>query len=112
MQDGHDDFQRRLVHLRMLANRNTAPIIADSDRAIGMNRDTDRVAVLSESLVDGVINDFVNQVMQPAKVGAADIHAGSAPYRFKPLENLDVFCVVCLLFLDDLCHVRCYLPGM
>jgi hypothetical protein len=41
-------------------------------------------------LVHRVVDDLGRQVMQSRLVGAADIHARTAPDRLQPLENLDV----------------------
>ena len=48
------------------------------------------VAVAGEGLVDGVVDDLVDQVVQAARTGGADVHAGALAHRFEAFENLDV----------------------
>ena len=43
-----------------------------------------------DRLVHRVVEDFGDQMVQRALVGAADIHAGPAADRLQPLEDLDV----------------------
>ncbi len=43
-----------------------------------------------DRLVHRVVEDLGRQVVQRMLVGAADIHAGAAPDRFQPLQDLDV----------------------
>ena len=44
----------------------------------------------AERLVDRVVDDLADQVVQPALVGAADVHAGTAANRLQPFQDLDV----------------------
>jgi hypothetical protein len=41
-----------------------------------------------------VVNDFVDQVVQTALVGAADIHTGTAAYRFTSAKDVDRFGII------------------
>jgi len=41
-------------------------------------------------LVDAVVDDLVDQVMQPSLIGAADVHAGPLPNGLHTLQHLDV----------------------
>ena len=43
-----------------------------------------------ERLVDRVVDDFVNEVMQAADAGVADVHAGAFADRFEAFEDLDL----------------------
>ena len=49
----------------------------------------DRVAVAAERFVDRVVDDFADEVVQTALIGAADIHARPAADGFEPFEHLD-----------------------
>ncbi len=42
-------------------------------------------------LVDGVVEDFPDEVVQPGRADAADVHAGALPDRLQTFENRDVF---------------------
>ena len=56
-------------------------------------------AVSGQCLVDGVIDDLVDQMMQAGRPGGTDIHAGALADRLKSLKNLNLARVV---FLGDL----------
>ncbi len=43
---------------------NPPPIVDDSDRIIGIDRDIDRVAVSSERLIDRIVNNLIHQMVQ------------------------------------------------
>ena len=64
-----------------------------------MQRNQDRVAKAGKRLVDGVVDDFVDEVMQSALVRGADIHARTAAHRLQPLENLDLTFVVMIFVI-------------
>ena len=66
------------------------------------------VAVACERLVDGVVDDLVDEVVEPAGPGRPDVHARPLANRFEALENLDVISAVCRLLLGLRgfgCHV-------
>ena len=54
----------------------------------------DRVAVAGERLVDRVVDDLVDEVVQAAHAGRADVHAGALADRLEALEDGDVLGVV------------------
>ena len=59
----------------------------------------DLVAVAGHGFVDGVVDDLIDEVVEAALVGAADVHAGAATYGFEAFENLDIGGCVPLSFL-------------
>ena len=79
---------------RMDADRDAAPVIHHGDAAVGMDGDLDPVADARQGFVDGVIDHFVDEVMQGLDVRAAHIHAGAAPYGLQAFEYLDIFCFI------------------
>ena len=83
-----DDLDRRLLMRRMIVDGDAAAIIADGDaRAVLVQRDFDLVGVAVHGLVDGVVEDFPDQVMQPRRPGAADVHARALPHGVEAFEN-------------------------
>ncbi len=56
-----------------------------------MEDNLDAVAFAREVFVHGVVNNFPDEVVQPAGVGAADVHRGAFPDRLQPFEDLDIF---------------------
>ena len=92
MQRGEDHLERALLRLRMLVDRNPAPIVRDGDRGtVLVKRDDDVRGEAVHRLVDGVVEDFPDEVMQPGGADAADVHARPLADRFQTLENGDVF---------------------
>ena len=71
-----------------------AAVVGHGHPGVGRDGDGDVVAVPLERLVDGVVDDLVDQMVEPAKAGGADVHAGPLAYRLEALENCDVFGVV------------------
>jgi hypothetical protein len=107
MQDREDDLDRGLALLLHRRDRDPATVVDDGDRVVGMDRDVDAVAVACERLVDGVVHDLVDQVVQPAHAGRADVHPGALAHGFETLENGDVLGVVAGARLAGLVGVVC-----
>src|SRR6476620_6496233 len=89
VEDGHDYFEGRFVHLRMLVDRDTAPVVDDRHDAVGADGAEDVIAVAAERLVNRVVDDLADQVMQASVIGAADVHTRTPSYRLESLEDLD-----------------------
>ncbi len=76
--------------LTMNIRRNPAPVVGDSDRTVGIERHRDARSVAGQRLVDGVINDFIDHVMEAgAIVGIADIHAWAFAHGIEAAQHLD-----------------------
>ena len=111
MQGGEDHLQRRLVAIfRVRVDRNAAAIVAHDDTAIFQQVQFDAVGMAGDRLVHRIVEHFGNQMVQGALVGAADIHAGPAPDRLQPFENLDilggVIAGIARCRLKKVCHKR------
>ena len=92
MEGRQDHFERRSVREpRMRIDRDAAAVITDSDPVTGAELDLDAGGMAGDRLVHRIVEDFGDEVMQPALVGAADIHPGAAANRLQPLQDLDVF---------------------
>ena len=91
VQGGHYGFQCCFSCSWMDIDGDTPTIIDNRDYPFGVQRNFHRIAEASHGLIDRVIKNFVNQVMQTALVGAADVHPGADSDRFQSLKNLDIF---------------------
>ena len=47
-----------------------------------------RVAVAGHGLVDGVVDDLPDEVVEAARAGGADVHAGALADGLEALEDL------------------------
>ena len=83
------DFGGRLAAL-VLIDRDAAAVVDDGHRAVDVDRDVDLIAEAGQRLVDRVVDDFVDEMMQPRRSGRADVHGRPLADRFEPLENLDL----------------------
>ena len=63
---------------------NSVTVVDHGHRVVGMDRDRDRVAIAGERLVDGVVDDLVDQVVQAgAIVSVTDVHTGALAHRIQ-----------------------------
>lgn len=67
-----------------------SPVVGYFDRPVGLDGDGDKAREASHCFVDGVIDDFIDEVMERAQSGAADVHPGAFADSFKPFEDLDL----------------------
>ncbi len=105
VEHGHRELDARDLLRRVNVDRNAASVVVDGHRVVGVNRDVDLVGVSGQRLVDGVVDDLVNEVVQPARGGRSDVHAGAFANGLEPLEYLNVASVVFRLF-SSLRHVH------
>jgi hypothetical protein len=55
-----------------------------------VNGDVDLIGKAGQRLVDGVVDDLVDEVMKALHARRPDVHGGSLADRFKTLEDLDL----------------------
>ena len=93
----------RLVHV----DGNAASVVDDGDRVVAVDRDVDLIAVPGQRLVDGVVDDFVHEMVQPGRPGRSDVHRRPLPDGFEPFEDLDlVRAVLCRSSCPHAAHPR------
>ena len=92
VQHREDHLEGALLRARMLVDRDAAAVVFDRDRrSVVVQRDADVRGVAVHRLVDGVVENFPDEVVQPGRADAADIHAGTLADRLQTFENGDVF---------------------
>ena len=67
--------------------RDTTAIIDDLDAAIFQQFDGNLIGVAGHSLIDGVINDLPNEVVQAARTGRTNVHAGALTDGLEALQD-------------------------
>ena len=103
MQNGINHFRGRNAFFWMNSRRNAASVIRYGDAFVRIDGDSNFIAITGKRLINGVVYNFVDQVMQPAHGSCPDIHTGALSHRFQTFQNLYfVFAViVCFLYF---CH--------
>jgi NADH/NAD ratio-sensing transcriptional regulator Rex len=86
MQAGEHQFDDRRVFFRVQAERNAAAIVLDADRAIGVQRDLDLLAVAGQRLVGRVVQHLLDDVQ---RVVGARVHARALLDGLQALEHAD-----------------------
>ena len=90
VQHRHDHLEGGLAgKLRMVFHRNAAAVVGDGKIAVRIEFDLDEVGVSGHGFVHRVVDDFGEQVVEGALVGAANIHARPATHRFEAFQDLD-----------------------
>ena len=90
VQGRHDRLDAGDSGSRVLVDGYPASVVLHPDRAILVQGDPDGGAVSGHELVHGVVDDFVDEVVQASLIGASDVHAGTAADSLHPFEHLDV----------------------
>ena len=90
MEHGHNCFQGGYFSGGVNPHRDTAPVVLDADGFILFNNGGNLITAAGHSFIDAVIDNFVNQMMEPALVGAADVHPGTPPHRLQATENENI----------------------
>ena len=91
VQDGVYNLEGGLARLRVNVHRDASPVVLNGHCSIRVNGYGNVVAEACQSLIDGVVHNLKHQVMQPADVGAANVHPRPTPDRLEPFQHLDVF---------------------
>ena len=74
VQFGEHNLSGRHPFFGVHIDRDAAAVIDDGEGVIDMNGDTDFGAITRQRFVDGIVDDFVDEVMQAHFAGRADVH--------------------------------------
>ena len=94
VQDGEHDFDRRAALLLHDRHGMPRPLSTTVTELSGWIVTDDLGAEAGERLVDGVVDDLVDEVVQAHHAGRADVHARALANRLEALEDGDVLRVV------------------
>jgi len=98
VEDGHDDLDGGAIVLFVGVDRDPATVVGDRHGAVGVEGDLDPVTVAGEGLVDRVVDDLVDEVVEPAGVRRSDVHRRTFPDGLQAFQHLDLAgSVVCVL---------------
>ena len=111
MQHGEHHFQSAFAGLLLHVHGNTAAVIRHGDNITGLDDHVDFRAVACQRLVNGVVHDFVHQMMQTGAGRGADIHTRTFPDGLQSLQHLNLTGVIFFYdFIRNFCHLLFYSP--
>ena len=102
MEDGQNDRDRGNAQFLIDADGDASTVVADFDDVPGQDVHFNVCTEAGQRLVDGVIDDLIDQMVESAGTGRTDVHAGTHPDRFETFEDLDLLGTI--VFLDDGVH--------
>ena len=103
VQHGIHDLQCGPPGLGLDIHGDTAAVIGNGDGIAGIDGHGNMLAVSGQCLINGVVHDFVDQMMQTGGRRGADIHTGPLADCFQPFQHLDLLRAI---FLSHFCFVR------
>ena len=107
VQNGIDHLKRGNAHFGVNTTRNTATVILHGYAVIRVKRDLYALTAAGQCLVDGVIDNFIHQMVKTARRGRPDIHTRSLSDGFKSFQYLNLTFVINALF--QIFHFLCFL---
>ena len=96
VQNGQNNGQGGDTHFVVNCNGDSSSVITDGNDIVGMYFNLDMSTEAGECLVDGVIDNLVNQVVKSSRTCRADIHTGPFTNGLKTFKNLYLVCAVFL----------------
>jgi hypothetical protein len=81
-----DHFDTRHALTLVLVHRHAAAIVGSRERAILVEHDIDAPGVAGDSLVHGVVDDLLREMIRPGGVG---VHARALAHGFKTGQDFN-----------------------
>jgi len=94
VQLGHHGLDAGDAFAGNFVDRDASTVVNDADAVVRQDRHFDMRGVAGQCLVDGVVDDLVDQVVQTARAGGADVHARADAHRLKAFQHLQVAGVI------------------
>ena len=101
MEHGEHDLDGGLAAL-VHVDGDAAPVVADGDRIVGVDRHIDLTAIARQRLINRVVDHLINQMMKSALRRRTYIHARTHANRFQALKYLNLIGGVFALDRADL----------
>ena len=115
-QHGHDSFESGLFQVGMLIDGNSSTVVFDGHGAVVIDLDGNGGGESCHGFVDGVIDDFADEVMESSARRIADavlLMYGAGPKNYYSrtcswsLRCSRSFAVLCLFFWGFICAGQC-----
>ena len=97
VQHGEHHFSGALAFVRagrIGVDGNAATVVFNFARTIGCECDDDLGAEARHRFIDGVVNNFPDEVMETSETCGPDVHTGTFTNGVETFENLNVLCAV------------------
>ena len=94
MQDSQNDFQCGNAHLGMDSHRNTTSVVLYRDNTVRFQSHFDMGTIACQCLVNGVIHDFIHQMMQATCRCRANVHARTFADCFQSFQYLNLAFII------------------
>ncbi len=94
MEDREHDFKSTLAVLLHPVDRYPPAIVLNHKRTIAVDDDCDPAAVSGKGFINRVVYDLIDQMVQPAGIGAANIHCRALADRGESFEHGYMGCIV------------------
>ncbi len=98
VQDGHDHFEGRTVFLRVHGHGDAATVVLNGDRIAFVDGYFYGCGMAGKRFVNGVVHNFIDQVVQTFLTHIADVHRGAFTNGFESFQDLDTIRAVLLGF--------------
>ena len=79
---------------RVNIDRDSSPVVRHPHPAISEHHHINVIAVPGECFVDRVVDDLIDQVVEPSRPRRTDIHTGSFANSLQSFEDLNIACAV------------------
>ena len=111
MQNGENYGNCRDAQLRLNADRNASAIIGNANNIVRQDLDGDFCTAARQDFVDGVVDDFINQMMQTIDTGGTDIHTRTFSYCVQTFQYLNLGSVILVFhFIGVVCMIQTSFP--
>jgi hypothetical protein len=94
VQLGEHDLHTRQAGARLDVHGDAPPLVGDGDAPVALEGDRDLLAVATERLVHGVVDDLPQAVHEPPGVGRPDVHRRTLADGFQALQDQQMPCLV------------------
>ena len=87
VQLGHHGLHAGNALARHFVDRDASSVVDHAYATVRQNRHLDMRRIAGQSLIDGVVDDLIDQMVQAAWAGGADIHARTDTHRLKAFQH-------------------------
>jgi len=83
-------LKRTRTAIGMNVDRDASSVVDDGERPVRVQRDVNVPTVAGHCLVDRIIDDLIDQMVQPARRRVTNIHPWAQSNRLDSLEHPDI----------------------